>query len=106
MRSTSSRSTGARVARIIERERPDALLPTMGGQTALNTALDLVREGVLEKYDVELIAASREAIDMAEDRELFRKAMREIGLEMPALADRAQPRGGARDRRRASAFRW
>ncbi|HTT06177.1 MAG TPA: carbamoyl-phosphate synthase large subunit [Steroidobacteraceae bacterium] len=71
------------VARIIERERPDALLPTMGGQTALNTALDLVREGVLEKYGVELIAASREAIDMAEDRERFRNAMREIGLEVP-----------------------
>jgi carbamoyl-phosphate synthase large subunit len=71
------------VARIIEKERPDALLPTMGGQTALNTALDLVREGVLEKYNVELIAASRAAIDMAEDRELFRDAMREIGLETP-----------------------
>src|SRR6202034_1732321 len=71
------------VARIIEKERPDALLPTMGGQTALNTALDLVREGVLEKYDVELIAASRAAIDMAEDRELFRNAMREIGLDTP-----------------------
>ncbi len=83
MPSTSSRSTPARVARIIEKERPDALLPTMGGQTALNTALDLVREGVLEKYDVELIAASRAAIDMAEDRELFRNAMREIGLETP-----------------------
>ena len=69
------------VASIIEKEKPDALLPTMGGQTALNTALDLVREGVLEKYGVELIAASREAIDMAEDRELFRNAMREIGLE-------------------------
>jgi len=71
------------VARIIEKERPDALLPTMGGQTALNCALDLVREGVLEKFGVELIAASREAIDMAEDRELFRNAMREIGLECP-----------------------
>jgi carbamoyl-phosphate synthase large subunit len=71
------------LARIIEKERPDALLPTMGGQTALNTALDLVREGVLEKYGVELIAASRAAIDMAEDRELFRNAMREIGLETP-----------------------
>jgi len=71
------------VARIIEKERPDALLPTMGGQTGLNTALDLVREGVLEKYSVELIAASRAAIDMAEDRELFRNAMREIGLETP-----------------------
>jgi carbamoyl-phosphate synthase large subunit len=71
------------VARIIEKERPDALLPTMGGQTALNTALDLVREGVLEKHGVELIAASRTAIDMAEDRELFRNAMREIGLNTP-----------------------
>jgi carbamoyl-phosphate synthase large subunit len=71
------------VARIIEKEKPDALLPTMGGQTALNCALDLVREGVLEKFGVELIAASREAIDMAEDRELFRNAMREIGLETP-----------------------
>ena len=71
------------VERIIEKERPDALLPTMGGQTALNCALDLVREGVLEKYKVELIAASRDAIDMAEDRDLFRKAMAEIGLESP-----------------------
>ena len=71
------------IERIIARERPDALLPTMGGQTALNCALDLVREGVLEKYNVELIAASREAIDMAEDRELFRKAMGDIGLEVP-----------------------
>src|SRR6202163_5144521 len=71
------------LARIIEKERPDALLPTMGGQTALNTALDLAREGVLDKYQVELIAASRAAIDMAEDRELFRNAMREIGLETP-----------------------
>ena len=72
------------VERIIAKERPDALLPTMGGQTGLNCALDLVREGVLENYGVELIAASREAIDMAEDRELFRKAMTEIGLEVPA----------------------
>jgi carbamoyl-phosphate synthase large subunit len=71
------------IARIIEKERPDALLPTMGGQTALNTALDLVREGVLAKFGVEMIGASREAIDMAEDRELFRIAMREIGLECP-----------------------
>ena len=74
----------AAVEQIIAKERPDALLPTMGGQTALNCALDLVREGVLEKYDVELIAASREAIDMAEDRELFCEAMTEIGLEVPA----------------------
>ncbi len=71
------------VERIIAKERPDALLPTMGGQTALNCALDLAREGVLEKYNVEMIAASREAIDMAEDRDLFRKAMTEIGLESP-----------------------
>ncbi len=55
----------------------------MGGQTGLNTALDLVREGVLERFGVEMIAASREAIDMAEDRELFRNAMRGIGLESP-----------------------
>jgi len=71
------------VARIIEKEQPDAVLPTMGGQTALNTALDLVREGVLEKFGVELIGASREAIDTAEDREKFRNAMSEIGLESP-----------------------
>src|SRR5260221_729648 len=69
------------IARIIEKERPSALLPTMGGQTALNTALDLVREGVLEKFSVELIGASQRAIDMAEDRELFRRAMADIGLE-------------------------
>jgi carbamoyl-phosphate synthase large subunit len=69
--------------RIIAKERPDALLPTMGGQTGLNCALDLAREGVLEKYNVEMIAAKREAIDMAEDRDLFRKAMTEIGLECP-----------------------
>src|SRR3984957_6995648 len=69
------------IERIIEKERPSALLPTMGGQTALNTALDLVREGVLEKYNVEMIGASQRAIDMAEDRELFRRAMSDIGLE-------------------------
>jgi carbamoyl-phosphate synthase large subunit len=68
------------VARVIEKERPDALLPTMGGQTALNCALDLAREGVLEKFGVELIGASREAIDKAEDREKFKKAMTRIGL--------------------------
>src|SRR4051812_46212091 len=68
------------VARIIERERPDALLPTMGGQTALNCALDLAREGVLTKYDVELIGASKKAIDKAEDREKFKAAMTRIGL--------------------------
>jgi len=69
------------VASIIEKERPDVVLPTMGGQTALNCTLDLVREGVLEKYGVEVIGASREAIDKAEDRDLFRKAMNKIGLE-------------------------
>ena len=74
------------IARIIEKERPDALLPTMGGQTALNTALDLEREGVLAKFGVEMIGASRDAIDMAEDRELFRNAMREIGLESARAA--------------------
>ena len=71
------------VARIIAEERPDALLPTMGGQTGLNCALDLDRHGVLEKYGVELIGASREAINKAEDRERFRTAMRKIGLECP-----------------------
>jgi carbamoyl-phosphate synthase large subunit len=71
------------VAQIIEQERPDALLPTMGGQTALNCALDLDREGVLQRFGVEMIAASRDAIDMAEDREQFREAMQEIGLECP-----------------------
>ena len=74
------------LARIIERERPDALLPTMGGQTALNCALDLVREGVLEQYGVQMIGASREAIDKAEDRDLFRAAMKKIGLDMPRAA--------------------
>ncbi|MGH8274569.1 MAG: carbamoyl-phosphate synthase large subunit [Gammaproteobacteria bacterium] len=71
------------LAGVIEKERPDALLPTMGGQTALNCALDLAREGVLEEYGVELIGASREAIDIAEDRERFREAMHEIGLATP-----------------------
>ncbi len=71
------------VARIIERERPDALLPTMGGQTGLNTALALDDMGVLEKYGVELIGANRKAIEMAEDRKLFREAMERIGLENP-----------------------
>ena len=71
------------VARIIEKERPDALLPTMGGQTALNTALSLNKMGVLEKYGVELIGAKADAIDKAEDRELFREAMKKIGLDTP-----------------------
>jgi carbamoyl-phosphate synthase large subunit len=68
------------VEKIIEKERPDALLPTMGGQTALNCALDLAKHGVLEKYNVEMIGASKEAIDKAEDREKFKKAMTKIGL--------------------------
>ena len=71
------------VERIIAKEKPDALLPTMGGQTALNCALDLADHGVLDKYGVELIGAKREAIRTAEDRELFKQAMSEIGLESP-----------------------
>src|ERR1700735_4379587 len=71
------------VAKIIEKERPDALLPTMGGQTALNTALSLRRMGVLEKYGVQMIGATAEAIDKAADRKLFRDAMTKIGLATP-----------------------
>ncbi len=71
------------VAKIIEKERPDALLPTMGGQTGLNTSLALADMGVLEKFNVELIGANRAAIEMAEDRKLFREAMDRIGLENP-----------------------
>jgi len=71
------------VSRIIERERPDAILPTMGGQTALNCALKLAAEGVLERFKVEMIGATKEAIDKAEDREKFDIAMRRIGLETP-----------------------
>ncbi|MBP6818137.1 MAG: carbamoyl-phosphate synthase large subunit [Ferrovibrio sp.] len=74
------------VAKIIEKERPDALLPTMGGQTALNTAMKLAEDGTLEKFKVKLIGASRDAIAMAEDRELFRQAMQRIGLDMPKSA--------------------
>ena len=71
------------VGKIIAAERPDALLPTMGGQTALNCALDLAKHGVLEKYSVEMIGASKEAIDKAEDREKFKVAMTKIGLDTP-----------------------
>ena len=71
------------VERIIAAERPDVVLPTMGGQTSLNCALDLDRHGVLERYGVEMIGATKEAIDMAEDRHLFREAMTRIGLETP-----------------------
>ncbi|MGV3628641.1 MAG: carbamoyl-phosphate synthase large subunit, partial [Betaproteobacteria bacterium] len=74
------------VEKIIAAERPDALLPTMGGQTALNCALDLAKHGVLEKYGVEMIGASKEAIDKAEDREKFKKAMARIGLDSPRSA--------------------
>ena len=72
------------IEKIIEKERPDAILPTMGGQTALNCALDLNRHGILDKYNVELIGASCDAIDKAEDRELFDNAMTFIGLETPS----------------------
>ncbi len=71
------------IAKIIEKEKPDAILPTMGGQTALNCALDLASRGVLEIHNIEMIGASREAIDKAEDREQFANAMRKIGLDMP-----------------------
>ena len=74
------------IARVIAKEKPDALLPTMGGQTALNCALDLVREGVLEEHGVELIGASQDAIDKAEDRERFDRAMKRIGLGTPRSA--------------------
>ena len=74
------------VAKIIDKERPQALLPTMGGQTALNCALELAKHGVLEKYKVELIGASKEAIDKAEDREKFKAAMLKIGLDCPKSA--------------------
>ena len=74
------------VENIIRKERPTAILPTMGGQTALNCALDLAREGVLDKYDVELIGASKEAIDKAEDRQQFDQVMKSIGLETPKSA--------------------
>jgi len=90
------------VARIIEKERPDALLPTMGGQTALNCALDLANQGVLKEFGVEMIGANEDAIDMAEDRERFREAMSEIGLATPRAfiahtwedAQRVQPEIG------------
>jgi carbamoyl-phosphate synthase large subunit len=88
------------VAKIIERERPDALLPTMGGQTALNTALSLDRAGVLKTFGVEMIGARAAVIDKAEDRELFRKAMEKIGLETPRsrLADAASLKRADREK--------
>ena len=91
------------VARIIEKERPDALLPTMGGQTALNCALSLRRMGVLEKFGVAMIGATAEAIDKAEDRELFREAMKRIGLETPksSLANASDLKKADRDQHQA-----
>jgi carbamoyl-phosphate synthase large subunit len=80
------------VAMIIEKERPDALLPTMGGQTGLNTALALADMGVLDRFNVELIGAKRNAIEMAEDRKLFREAMERIGLENPKATIIAAPK--------------
>ena len=71
------------IAKIIEKEKPDALLPTMGGQTALNAALDLDSRGILKKHNVEMIGATKEAIDKAEDRELFAASMERIGLKVP-----------------------
>jgi carbamoyl-phosphate synthase large subunit len=81
------------VARIIEKERPDALLPTMGGQTGLNTAMALADMGVLDQFGVELIGANRAAIEMAEDRKLFREAMDRIGLENPRATIIDAPKG-------------
>ena len=93
------------VEKIIAKEKPDALLPTMGGQTALNCALDLADNGVLEKYGVELIGAKRDAIRMAEDRELFRVAMAEIGLECPKAEVARTLRAGGRHPDHGSATR-
>ncbi|WP_373051212.1 carbamoyl-phosphate synthase large subunit, partial [Thalassovita aquimarina] len=85
------------VAKIIEKERPDALLPTMGGQTGLNTSLALADMGVLEKFGVELIGANRDAIEMAEDRKLFREAMDRIGLENPKATIITAPKKASGD---------
>ena len=95
------------VAKIIEKERPDALLPTMGGQTALNCALSLRRMGVLDQFGVKMIGASADAIDKAEDRELFREAMQKIGLATPksALADASDLKKLDRDQHSAEIAR-
>ena len=90
---------------IIEKERPDALLPTLGGQTALNLTMRLVELGVLERYGVEVIGARPEAIATAEDRDRFKAAMQEIGLEVPRSGFAHSLRGGRGDRRRRSASR-
>ena len=87
------------VAKVIERERPQALLPTMGGQTALNVAMALQRDGTLERFGVELIGANERAIRLAEDREEFAQAMRRIGLATPEGRTVAEPGRGARDGR-------
>ncbi len=71
------------VAKIIEQERPDALLPTLGGQTGLNTAMDLFKQGVLKQFGVEMIGARADVIDKAEDRQLFKEAMQKIGIDVP-----------------------
>ncbi len=71
------------LCKILEIERPDAVLPTLGGQTALNTTIDAAKTGIFEKYNIELIGASIDAINKAEDRELFRDAMNKIGLRIP-----------------------
>ena len=93
------------VAQIIERERPDAVLPTVGGQTALNLAVALGENGTLEKYGVELIGASVDAIKLAEDRLLFRDAMREIGADVPRSHLLPLAGRGARRRSTTSASR-
>ncbi len=95
------------VAAIIAKERPDALLPTMGGQTALNCALSLRRMGVLDKYGVEMIGATAQAIDKAEDRKLFREAMARIGLETPksSLANASDLKRADRDQRQSGVAR-
>ncbi|HAH66060.1 MAG TPA: carbamoyl phosphate synthase large subunit, partial [Rhizobiales bacterium] len=95
------------LTKIIEKERPDALLPTMGGQTALNTALSLDRTGVLAKFGVEMIGAKASVIDKAEDRELFREAMTKIGLKTPRsrLADAATLKRADREKYRAEIAR-
>ena len=94
------------LAAIIERERPDALLPTVGGQTALNLAVDLANAGMLEKFNVKLIGASIEAIKVAEDRQLFKDAMREIGLDVPQSGLARTLRRGGRAGAARSASRW
>src|SRR5262245_24884662 len=91
------------VAAIIDRERPDAILPTVGGQTGLNLAVDLANAGVLGKYDVKLIGASIDAIKVAEDRLLFKEAMRSIGLDVPQSGLARSP-GDAMDLARSLGF--